>query len=111
MSNCIASWSEFARKIGKIQQRVTCASYNSWSKDSMGQPVLFLIHVFQKMFETEIKHKLLMEINKESLRGQYGSDCYIFWRLITIMWKDNMDQTVLSFMIFLSYPVYRKPSK
>ena len=44
----------------------------------MGQTVLSLIHIFQKLLETEIKHKLLVEINKESLRGQYGSDCYIF---------------------------------
>ena len=44
----------------------------------MGQPVLFLIQIFQKMFETEVKHKLLLEINRESLRGQYGSDCNIF---------------------------------
>ena len=40
----------------------------------MGQPLLSRIQFFQKMLETEIKHKLLMEINKESLRGQYGSD-------------------------------------
>ena len=40
----------------------------------MGQPILYLIQIFQRMLETEIKHKLLMEINKESLRGQYGSD-------------------------------------
>ena len=39
----------------------------------MGQPILSLIQVFQKMLETEIKHKLLMEIYKESLRKQYGS--------------------------------------
>ena len=77
----------------------------------MGQPVLFLIQIFQKMFETEVKHKLLLEINRESLRGQYGSDCNIFWRLMKMLWKDNMDQTVLSFMIFLSYPRYRKLGK
>ena len=77
----------------------------------MGQPVLFLIQIFQKMFETEVKHKLLLEINRESLRGQYGSDCNIFWRLMKMLWKDNMDQTVLSFMIFLSYPHYRKLGK
>ena len=44
----------------------------------MGQPILSLIHIFQKMLEAEIKQKCLMEINKESLRGQYGSDWYIF---------------------------------
>ena len=44
----------------------------------MGQPVLFLIQIFEKMLETEIKHELLIEINKESLRG-------------------HMDQTVISF--------------
>ena len=35
-----------------------------------------------------------MEINKESLRGQYGSDCNIFWRLIKILWKDDVDKAV-----------------
>ena len=44
----------------------------------MGQPVLSLIQVFQKMLKTEIKHELLIEINTKSLRGQYGSDCNIF---------------------------------
>ena len=48
-------------------------------KDSMCQPVLSLIHIFQKMLEIEIKHELLMETYKESLKGQYGSDCIIFW--------------------------------
>ena len=38
----------------------------------MGQPVLFLIQTFQKMLETEIKHELLIEINKESLRRHMG---------------------------------------
>ena len=44
----------------------------------MSQPVLFLIQDFQKMLETEINQVILMEIHKESLRGQYGSDCIIF---------------------------------
>ena len=52
----------------------------------------------------QIKHKLLIENYKKSLRGQYGSGCIVFWRLMKILWKDNMDQTVLSFMIFLLYP-------
>ena len=51
---------------------------------SMGPPVLSLIQIFQKMLEREIKHELLMEINKESLRKQYGSDCNIFWRLMKV---------------------------
>ena len=41
----------------------------------------FLIQIFQKMLEnseTEIRHELLMEIYKESLKGQYESDCIIF---------------------------------
>ena len=45
----------------------------------MGQPVLPVIQVFQKMLETEIK--LLMEIfmgQTESLRGKCESDCIIF---------------------------------
>ena len=44
----------------------------------IGQPVLSLIQIFHKMLETEIKHELLMEIYKKSLRGQYRSDCIIF---------------------------------
>ena len=50
----------------------------------MGQPILSLIQIFQKMLETEIKYKLLMEINKESL-GQYGSDCNIFLSLMKML--------------------------
>ena len=38
----------------------------------MGQPVLFLIQIFQKVLETEIKHELFIEINKESLRRHMG---------------------------------------
>ena len=44
----------------------------------MRQPVLSLIQVFQKMLETEMKHELLMEIYKESLRGQCGWVCVFF---------------------------------
>ena len=77
-SNCIASWSEFVGNNGGIQQRAICVFIKVVQKGSMGQPVLSLIQVFQKMLETEIKHKLLMEINKKSMRGQYGSDCNIF---------------------------------
>ena len=36
----------------------------------MAQPVLYLIQIFQKMLETEIKHKFSMEIYKKSLKGQ-----------------------------------------
>ena len=43
-----------------------------------GQYVSNRIQFFQKMLETEIKYELLMEIYKESLRGQYGSDCITF---------------------------------
>ena len=63
------------------------------------------------MLETEMKHKLLMEINKEDLRGQYGSDSNISERLMKMLWNDKMDQTELSFMIFLLYLGYRKPGK
>ena len=33
---------------------------------------------FQKMLETEIKHELLIEINKESLRGHMGQTVISF---------------------------------
>ena len=49
----------------------------------MVQPVFSLIQVFAEMFETEIKHELLMEIYKESLRGQYGLN-RIFERTIWV---------------------------
>ena len=49
-----------------------------------------------------------MEIYKESLRGQYGLGCIIFWRLLKVLWKDNMDQTVLSFMYFSAVAQFRK---
>ena len=58
----------------------------------MGQTILSLIQVYQKMLETEIKYELLMEIYKESLRGQYVLDCITFWRLIKILLNDNMDK-------------------
>ena len=45
-----------------------------------------------------------MENDKESLRGQYGLGCIIFWRLMKVLWKDNMDEIILSFMTFLLYP-------
>ena len=44
----------------------------------MGQPVLSLIQIFQKILETEIKHELLIEINKESLRGHIGQTVISF---------------------------------
>ena len=69
-SSCITSWSDFAGNIEKIQQRVIymCFFINVGQIFLKGQ----LIQIFQKILETEIKHKLLMKINKESLRGQYG---------------------------------------
>ena len=63
----------------------------------MDYHVLSLIQVFQKMLE------ILMEIYKEFLRRQYVLGCIIFWRLMKILWKDNMAQPVLSFMVFLPY--------
>ena len=44
----------------------------------MGQPVLSQIHVSQKK---QIKHKLLMEVDKELFSGQYSSDCIIFFKI------------------------------
>ena len=37
----------------------------------MGQPGS-LIQIFENILESEIKHKLLMEIDKESLKGNTG---------------------------------------
>ena len=62
----------FFTKVGQIILK------EQYGSTRIGQPVLSLIQIFQKMLETEIKHDLLMEINKESLRGQCGSDCHIF---------------------------------
>ena len=45
-----------------------------------------------------------MEIYKESLREEGDLGWIIFWRLMKILWKDNMDQAPLSFVIFLPYP-------
>ena len=44
----------------------------------MGQPVLSRSQVFQKILQTELKHEFLMEIYKESLRGQCGSGCITY---------------------------------
>ena len=98
-SNCIASWSEFARNIGKIQQRAICVFYKSWS--GFFKRTLW-VNPYYPWFKLKQKqNKLLMEIIKESLRGKYGSDCYCcIFCLMKMLWKGNMDQTVLSFMIF-----------
>ena len=37
--------------------------------------------------------------------GEFGSDSIIFWRFMRILWKDNIDRTALSFMIFCRTPV------
>ena len=74
----------------------------------MRQTVFCLIQVFQKMLETEIKQKFLIEIYKEFLRGQAGLAYIIFWRLMKILWQGNMDQTVFSFKFFLPYPSLEK---
>ena len=44
----------------------------------MGQTILSLIQVFQKMLETEIKYELLVEIYKESLRVRPFEDWWKF---------------------------------
>ena len=84
----------------------------------MDQPVLFLIQVFQKMLETETKHKLLMEIYKESLRRQYGSNKILertIW--VGLYYLLKIDENFVKgpnqivFYDFLSYPGFRKPGK
>ena len=65
----------------------------------MDQPILSLIQVFQKMLEMEIKNQLLMEIYKECLRRQYGSN-RILEKTIWVKQnprEDNMGWTVLFF--------------
>ena len=52
----------------------------------MGQTILSLIPVFQRMLETEITYKLLMEIYKESLRGQKFCEKTIWIEPNCILW-------------------------
>ena len=107
----------------KIQQWTICAFYKSWSNFSK-TTVWVNPHCPQfKFFKRCLKHKQNTSFwwkfiknpwednmgETESLRGQGGSDCIIFCRLMKILWKDNMDRTVLSFMTFLLYPGFRKP--
>ena len=65
----------------------------------MDLPILSLIQVFQKMLEMEIKNQLLMQIYKECLRRQYGSN-RILEKTIWVKQnprEDNMGWTVLFF--------------
>ena len=108
-SNCNAPWSEFARNIGKIQQQVIYVFIKVDQTFLKGQYISTCIvsdsNFSKNMFETEITENLLMEMNKESLRGQYLSDCNIFLKLMKMLCKNNMDQTLLSFIIFCRIPV------
>ena len=74
----------------------------------MGQLVLSLIQVFQlKTLETEIKHELLTEIYKEScLERTMWVKLYYILKIDEnfVKVRKNMDQIVLSLMIFLPYP-------
>lgn len=73
----------------------------------MGQLVLSLIQVFQlKTLETEIKHELLTEIYKEScLERTMWVKLYYILKIDEnfVKVRKNMDQIVLSLMIFLPY--------
>ena len=69
--------------------------YKSWanfSKRSVWLKLLSLIQNVQKMLETDTIHELLMEIYKQSLKGQYGLDCVIFWwKFAKNIGKQNSD--------------------
>ena len=87
----------------------------------MGQPVSSLIQIFQKIFETEIKHKLLIEIYNESLRGQYGLKrifietvwvgLYHLLKIDENFVKEQYESNRIAFYIFLWYSGFRKLGK
>ena len=62
----------------------------------MAQPVLYLIQIFQKMLETEIKHKFSMEIYKKSLKGQQRTVLSFNRNFKKNIWKQNLDCTILA---------------
>ena len=98
----------------KIQQRTIFVFYKSWSNFSETTVWVNLYCRWFKFFKRCLKQKWNTRFwwkliknpwennmgQTESLTGQYGSDCIIFWRLMTILWKDNIDRTILSFMTF-----------
>ena len=62
----------------------------------MAQPVLYLIQIFQKILETEIKHKFSMEIYKKSLKGQQRTVLSFNRNFKKNIWKQNLDCTILA---------------
>ena len=88
----------------------------------MDLPVLSLIQGFQKILETEIKHELLMEIYKESLRRQCGSNRVLertIWLGLYYLLKIDENfvkgqygsNCIVFYDFFLAYPGFRKPGK
>ena len=52
-----------------------------------------------------------MFLKKEGMKKERGWYTFLSHYETQMLLKDNMDQIVLSFMIFLLYPGYRKPGK
>ena len=68
------------------------------------KPYYLWFQVFQKMLETEIKYEFWSKFTKNPWEDNMGWTVFTFWRLMKILWKDNMDQTALSFIIFFAIP-------
>ena len=87
----------------------------------MDQPILSLIQVFQKMLESEIKHELLMEIYKESLRRQYESNrilertvlvgLYYLLKIGENFVEGQYGSNRIVFNDFFAVPRFQKPGK
>ena len=63
----------------------------------MGQTVLTLTQISWKYLKQKKTGGFVRNLFR-LLKGQYGTNrniCNIFWRLIKMLWKDNMDQTIV----------------
>ena len=76
----------------------------------MAQPILSLIQVFYKMYETEIKHELLMEIYKESLRTIW-TRLYYLLKIDENFVKGQYEPNHILVYDFFAVPWFKKPGK
>lgn len=78
LMNCITSRSEFARNIAKYKKEPH-AFFIKVDKIFLKGQYFPWFKIFKRCLKQKINHELLMETYKESLKGQYCSDCIVFW--------------------------------
>ena len=101
-------WKDIRNIEKKNQQRTICVFYRSWanfSKTTIGSTRIVLDSNFSKDTWSRNKTRAFDGNLKRILEKTiWVKDYIIFWRLVKILWKDNMDRTVFSFMIFFAVP-------